>query len=670
MSVMTIIVWVLIVVAALISLLNALAFGKKALGTTIVAAGIATSLAVFYFARGFVTTIALIAGLILIACMVWLIQRNSVSRQKTVAYVSALVACAGLCAGGASLYANPQQVETINMVAVQEGDQVKKYKITDHAPQEATASVTEEIKATWPKPEPMVHFANQAEPGTNNFGPRQTFETVRDAQFRFGEKLVKDPTFLAAIEETHHNQRNASQKAIEDRAQALTNREAQHAAAFAELDKIESFALADYGDVGYESLGMIPSKDDKLPKITAFSTQQKMQLVLVVQYKDGKFLMLRVDCDLQPSFFKKFTEIPRYAHKEKAPTQAPQVYTAPKPIGNGNPKPTPKTSTPPSGGGNPPPSTTNPPTTQPPAPGTSTPPAPSTPPSSTTPPATTTPSQPPATTTPPTQPPATTKTTPPSTTETTPPSTTETTPPAPSTPPSTPPTGDGKKPDAGPDPAPGHEEPAPEPAPEQGEEVAPPPPADPVDPVIPPAAPAPDIVAPEAVPPVPLPNPGDAAPALPAPPPPVVDVAPAPSNPGQGFVDPDVAPAPAPAPLPEPAPAPAPIEQAPIQQPAPIEPAPVTPGNDIVQQQVEIPAQEPIVDFGQEPVTDFGQEPVADTGFNQAPSADTAEESFVDGGDIAPVAFTYERNNWLDAAIVLLVLATLGCVVQSLRHRA
>lgn len=654
MSVMTIIVWVLIVVAALISLLNAIAFGKKALGTTVVAAGIATSLAVFYFARGFVTTIALIAGLILIACMIWLIQRNSVSRQKTVAYISALVVCAGVCTGGTSLYANPQQTETINMVAVQEGDQEKKYKINDYAPKEAAASVTEEIKATWSKPEPMVHFANQAEPGTNNFGPRQTFETVRDAQFRFGEKLVKDPTFLAAIEETHINQRNASQKAIEDRAQALTDRKTQHDAAFAELDKIESFALADYGETAYESLGMIPSKDDRLPKITAFSTQQKMQLVLVAKYKDGKFLMLRVDCDLQPSFFKKFTDIPRYAHKEKAPTQAPQVYTAPKPIGNGNPKPTPKTSPPPSGGGNPPTTTS----TQPPTPGTSTPPVPSNPPNSTTPPSTTTPSQPPTPTTPPTQPPATTTPSkPPSTTETTPP-------PEPSTPPTNPPTDSGKKPDAGPDPAPGHEAPAPEPAPQQTEEVVPPPPAAPVNPVIPPAAPAPGIAEPEAVPPAPQPNPGNNAPALPAPPPPAVDVAPAPSSPGQGFIDPDPAPAPAPAPapLPEPAPVPAPAEQAPIQQPAPVEPVPVAPGNDIVQQQVEIPVQEP--------VTDFGQEPVTDTGFNEAPGVDTAEESFVDGGDIAPVAFTYERNGWLDVAIIILVLATLGCVVQSLRHRA
>lgn len=440
--------------------------------------------------------------------------------------------------------------KSYDAISVDENGKKAKYDLVSAMSDSETVGFHERFNRTYTKPVPAVHYANQAEPGTNNFGPRLAVTTIDDINNRLAEKLVKDPTFLAAVDHASlHREAMSHQQARTDAVAYLDDtKRLDGARKF--VDQVNSTAIVDQHGVKYESLGQIPNKDGGLPTLTAFSTQQDMGYALLVNFKDGRLpLLLRIDCDLQPSFPKAFTSVPRYGKKEKVATQAPRPFvppasmqppkpkpqvvqiTTPKPTPKPKPTPTPKTTTP----GTPTPSTTTVTTTTTPTP---------------------TPSNPPKTTTPPV----------PSTT--TPTTTQPTTTPKTTTPTPTP--SDGKKdPEAGPAAPEGHTKPAPKPS-EPADIVAPP-----VKETNPNVATAP---APTTAAPIP-----DAAPATITPTAPAEDNSTA-SQPNNGVVaDPDAAaPAAAPAaPVPAPAPAPAPVAPAPAPAPA----APAMP-----EQKVEAPA--------------------------------------------------------------------------------
>lgn len=462
--------------------------------------------------------------------------------------------------------------KSYDAISVDENGKKAKYDLVSAMSDSETVGFHERFNRTYTKPVPAVHYANQAEPGTNNFGPRLAVTTIDDINNRLAEKLVKDPTFLAAVDHASlHREAMSHQQARTDAVTYLDDtKRLDGARKF--VDQVNSTAIVNQHGVKYESLGQIPNKDGGLPTLTAFSTQQDMGYALLVNFKDGRLpLLLRIDCDLQPSFPKAFTSVPRYGKKEKVATQAPRPFvppasmqppkpkpqvvqiTTPKPTPKPKPTPTPKTTTP-----TPTPTPSNPPKTTPPTPGT---PTPSTTTVTTTTTPTPTPSNPPKTTTPPV----------PSTT--TPTTTQPTTTPKTTTPTPTP--SDGKKdPEAGPNSQEGH-------AGNAGK------PSEPIDAVVPPiketdpnvaTAPATNVVEPIK----------DAAPATVAPNNAAENNS-TEQNPSNGeLANPDAA-APAAAPA-APAPAPAPAPAVPAPAPAAPAPAPAPAAPAMPEQKVEAPA--------------------------------------------------------------------------------
>ena len=290
---------------------------------------------------------------------------------------------------------------------------------------------------------PDIHYyAYDAEPGTNNMGPAHHFSTVEDALNRLDLKLRRDPLYAATLYGSSHHGNNVNEVAIKQGAtEMVDNRKLQMTSATTYMNAIDDAWLADFGDARYRSLGMIPGKDSsKMPTLTQFTELPKLGQALVLKLKNGGTVILRANCDLQPSFKSEVPRVSQPATPEKQPTEKPQTYVPP--TGGAQPPPvvkTPPPNKPPKTETPPPPKTTTPPPTK-----TTTPP----PTTETTPPTTTPPTTTPPTTTPPTTTPPTT--TPPTTTPptTTPPTTTPPTTTPPECPPEHP---DCKDPDAGPD---------------------------------------------------------------------------------------------------------------------------------------------------------------------------------------------------------------------------
>ncbi|NLA43152.1 hypothetical protein GX865_03315 [Candidatus Saccharibacteria bacterium] len=383
------------------------------------------------------------------------------------------------------------------------------------------------------------YFAYEAEAGTNNFGPAFHFDSAQDALGRVELKLRQDPLYAAAIYKAVTHGKDLSEEDVYRGAEAMVaDRQLQQNTANTFMDNIQEAWLADFGESEYYSLGMIPGENpNEMPKLTKMTRLPHLGQALVVKMNNGRSVVLRAACDLQPSFRTDMPNVQAPETPEKAPTAPIRTYA------------------PPTGGAQPPaPRTTEP--SSPRTTGTTTP--------STTQPSSTQPTQPTTSTTTPT----TATTTP--TTSTTTPTTTTTEPTTPTTP------SEGKDPSAGPQPPEGH---TPAPAPSGEPEPTPPVEPIPADPSIPADDPAPGVPAPGAsdVPSEPRPTED-----LPAP----IEPAPDPSDPGTSIPDPD-----GPAAVQEPS--------SPIQQEVPVDqgglnqaPEPISPAEQ------EAPIQEAPVDQG------------------------------------------------------------------------
>lgn len=497
----------------------------KAYGAATATLAVAVSFS--FLAFGADPSIVFVAlGLIatLTALLFW---RNTVATQRVVAFSSVAVLAVGLLTGLGMAAFNSNQPNVVLSVA--EGGNPASYPVTDTADTKQVEATTRLLSGQTDAASPIRYYAYEAEPGTNNMGPAIHLNTAQDGLNRVGEKMTKDPLYAATLVEFRQHGASMNQEAAHRRAQGyVKNRQAQMNDAQALLAQIDSAYLADFGATRYESLGMIPgSNSQEMPTLTKFSSQPAMEQTLVVKFKDGRGMYLRVACDLQPSVFEGFKGVPTPPTPERPPSVPPTPYVPPT-------------------GGVPPPSTTQvPPTSGTPTPSTST---------STT--KTTTKTTETTTTGTTTTGTTTTKTT------TTPSTTVPTTSTTPSCPPEHP---DCKDPDGGPPTTDGQ---TPNPAPSGEPETTVPVEPNPIDPGVPTDAPAPGVGAPSATNVPTAPRPTEE---LPAP----VEPAPEPSNPGTGSSDPDAQSAPAPQMGAASAPAAIAPAPAPIQQPAPVAPAPV-----------------------------------------------------------------------------------------------
>ena len=371
-----------------------------------------------------------LAALALLAGVVFAMTRVHESSKARALFAPAafitLVALAG------TIFIAPSSSASDNFLAVAYGDSVEMVPISNTLSSEELEEVDDEDYLNSLE---VTYFAYDAEPGTNNMGPAQTFNSAADGLGRMYEK-VADPLWLATVTESAINGRNLDGADVERRASNLANDPAKHkeqARLF--MENIEDISLVNLGDTPYVSLGMEVSGNDRsvTPKLTQFSNQVALGEALFVRFKNDGSMLLRAACDLQPSFTREVKNVDKPSQPEKAPTKPPTKWTPP--TGGGNPPP-------PIGGDEPPPPTTK----------------------------TTTSTPPPSTTT------TTTTTT---TTSEPPPSTSTTTTPPPDCPPESP---DCKDEDAGADPDPNHPG-APDPT-EPAESELPDEP-DPIDPTVP-----------------------------------------------------------------------------------------------------------------------------------------------------------------------------------------
>lgn len=472
---------------------------------------------------------------ILLFCVVFI--SNTPRTQKIVAAGSVMTLGVAVIFGVSTMLANPSSMPVSSSIGMLERGDVVPYPVTNTASSSEIddavklASVNSNIPA-------IKYYAYDAEPGTYNFGPAIRLSSAEDGVARFGVKLTSDSLYAGTIDQFRHHAGAMSQAAAHRQAERFVDdRQAQMDFAMATLNDIEGAWLVDMGETRYDSLGMSTEGRNiqKMPKLTKFSRQPAMKQTLVIRFKDGTGMYLRVECDLQPALISGFANVPTPAIPERTPTVPPKPYTPPSP--------------PPTGGATPPPPSTSPNV------------PPTTAVTTTTNTATTKTTTTGTTTTDLTTSKTTTKTT---TTGSSTPTTSETpstTVPTPTCPPEHP---DCKDPDVGTDPPEGH---TPAPAPSGEPETTVPVEPNPIDPDVPTDAPAPVIPAPGAtnVPSEPRPTQE-----LPAP----VGPAPAPSDPGTHIPDPDAQSAPrmnaSDAPVQEVPMAPIPVQEA----PAAVAPAP------------------------------------------------------------------------------------------------
>lgn|GEM_PF-3342386 len=255
------------------------------------------------------------------------------------------------------------------------------------------------------------YYAYDAEPGTHNFGAAIQMADAAAGSQRFATKAHCDPLWLATVKAYLQEGSNFDPTTVQDEAKSYVTDHVKWDAAIQEVyGQIDSFELADAGNVQYASLGMVPGNNpNEMPTLTKFGTEPSLGQVLAAKLKNGTVRNFRGICDLQPAE-EEFSKVPQPVVPEKTPTLPPKKITVP-------PSSPPTTTTPPEKTTTPsiPTTTTTVPSTTTTVPSTST---------TTTPPTSTT-TTPPVTTTTTTPPETTTTTTPPETT-TTPPTTTTT----------------------------------------------------------------------------------------------------------------------------------------------------------------------------------------------------------------------------------------------------